>query len=197
MTKHLIASLLAAFPAGAFAQDILSTATGNWAGASNQGFFYRAELYPNGDFVGLRICQSLDAPPASCPADAIELNNPAIQGHMTIGVNLENTLIANPDGTLTLRARADDESYTFTENVVIQMMDNQFTVMGYFLNSSEIEQVEGQERDIFECNADVWNDVAEWSFGPSTWQGASFEDKNASLWHPGRAAELGICVAIN
>ena len=196
MTRHLFAALLAALPASAFAQDILSTATDNWAGASNEGFYYRAELYANGEFVGLRICQSLDAAPASCPNEAIELNNPMIQGYMTIGVNLENTLIANSDGTLTLHARADDESYTFTENVVIQMMDNQFTVMGYFLKSSEIEQIDGQERDIFECNADVWNNVAEWSFGPSTWQGAAFEDKNASRWHPQRAAELGICPAV-
>jgi hypothetical protein len=195
--KHLLLAAIAALPVPALAQNILSTATGNWAGASNQGFYFRAELYANGDSVGLRICQSIEAAPASCPDDLAELNNTMIQGYMTVGVNLENTLIANPDGTLTLHARADDESYTFTENVVIQMMDNQFTVMGYFINSSEIAQIEGQERDIYECNADVWNDRAEWSTSPSTLQGAAFEDKNASLWTTKRAFELGICPPIN
>jgi hypothetical protein len=196
MTKYLLLAALAAIPTHVFAEDILSTATGNWAGESNQGYYFRAELYDNGDFVGLRICQSLDAAPATCTDDQAELNNREFQAHMTIGVNLKNTLIANLDGTLTVYAAGDDESYSFSEYVVVQMMDNQFTVMGYHVMSLELATPDGTKGDVYACEVDVWNDRAAWTTGQPTWTGAGFEDKNASQWHPQRATELGMCPAV-
>ena len=182
------------FPVPLHAGEVISTATGNWAGASNQGFYYRAELYENGDHVGLRICQSIEGVPASCPADQAALDVPQIQYRMTIGVNLQNVLEAKPDGSLVVHAQAEDEAYGFVEDVTIQMMDNQFTVMRYDMAS--VPLVVGDDEMAYACSVNIWEDRAE-NGGNPEWQGASFEDKNAAYWSPNRIYELQACPVIN
>jgi hypothetical protein len=191
MKRLAIAAFLAALPALASAEDtVIGEASGNWAGPSNQGFFYRAELIlekPNGafdDFVRLRIFQGTDAIPSA--SGAPQLDNPDITMRL-IGVG-EQRLETGADGALILATEGADETAEFAERIVIRFIDNQFTVVGYFLAIDEAEF------EPYSCEADLWN--GETVFNGARWPEArrmGFEGLNASAWSFRLAVERGAC----
>ncbi|MGL4311749.1 MAG: hypothetical protein ACRCSU_14825 [Paracoccaceae bacterium] len=184
--------LLAAAPA--CAQDVLSEVSGNWAAPKNDGFYYRATLTPDGEYVRLRIYQG--ATPDLTEAD-LQLDNSGIGSLMTIGVDLVNELRVGPDGRLTIHASGADESYGFSEEIDIHYIDNQFTVVGYRQAITELNQMPDTAEEDYACEVKPAEGKILWAGIENPFPELAFEDLNAGEWNVLSAVELGLCPAIN
>jgi hypothetical protein len=179
-------SFVLAFPSTA--QDLLSEASGNWAGSSNGGFFFRAELTRNDDRVRLRIWNALDAVPAG---DDLQFDNPEIAlGAFATDQRLE--VVETPDGSiLQVVTEFADEEAEGREVLQIQYLDNQYTVIGYYHLSTGYNP--GGEPISYECKVDLWNGKAAVDGSRRDLPPMDFETKNASGWRFGAAFDRGYC----
>ena len=128
MKPYLLALTAVVLSTGALrAETVLSDVTGNWAAPKNDGYFYRAVLTQEGEYLRLRIYQGMSA-------DTIEaepqFDNPKIAyAAASAGPGGKDWLEVGAQGELYLSDLTVNEGYAYTERLMIRMMDNQFTAM--------------------------------------------------------------------
>ncbi len=180
---------LIAIASPTWGQDVLSVAQGNWAGASNAGFYFRAELSRAGDAARLRIWHDLAGVPAGGDAqfDNAEIAPGAFATLQTLQV------LDSADGpALQVVTEFADEEAEGREVLTIRFLDNQFTVTGY-AHQSLIYNVGGAAVN-FACDLDLWNGTGVVDGVAVALPAMDFEEKNASLWVYGTAFDQGLCV---
>ncbi len=202
--KAMLLSLPALlFAATVQAEVVLSEVSGNWAAPQNDGFYYRAVLTQEGEHLRLRIYQGGGA-------DSIEsepqFDNARI-GYFDAAPSNDNRdwLEVGSKGELYLTSLTLREGYLYTERLTIQMMDNQFTAMGYLWSNDWSKRDPNWEAPAssdmtgctsdtcYSCEADLWNGKAVAGGEAISVPKADFEALNASLWTPERVYELGYC----
>ncbi len=188
MRPIVIAAVLLLQSAPGSAEAVLSEVTGNWGGLEENGFWFRARLSDdggkarlqiwNGDLLSEPRMPTLDVPNIVWRSNLVEDGEQRLEA------------VVSGNGTaLIIMTETSDEQYTARENLVISYIDNQFTVVGYFRTSADINT--GQ--DIAECDVDVWNDKAVFNGIARTVKAVDFEAKNAALWTATSAVDLGYC----
>jgi hypothetical protein len=183
----LVLSALLAFPA--VAQTVVSEASGNWAGASNQGFYFTAQLVQYKDRLGLLIWNGNDGVPAA-KGDP-EFDNRQIElGAFATRQALE--VFENTNGTvLQIVVEFADEEAEGRSVTQIQRIDNQYTVTGYYHLSKFYNP--GGEPVAYECDVDLWKMVTIDNGQERQLQPVAFEELNASSWSWGAAFDRGFC----
>ena len=189
MRRFAALTLSFALALPAVAQTVISEASGNWAGASNQGFHFRAQLVQNRDRLGLRIWNAIDGvPPASGdPAfdnTEIELGAFATRQQLEIFETQAGT-------TLQVVVEFADEDAEGRSVTQIQYLDNQFTVVGFYHRSKFYNP--GGEPFTTECDVDLWNMVTFDNGRERKLAPVGFEALNASDWTWGAAFDRGFC----
>jgi hypothetical protein len=173
--------------APAHAEIMLSEVTGNWAGKSQQGFYFRAALSQEGDTARLRIWHDLNGVPEGGEP---QLDNGEI-ALAAFTTTQELRLRETGDGTvLTVFTGFADETGSGRERVDIRYMDNQFTVVGYHL---ELDRDTGAP---WVCRVDTLGGFREVEGAGSDFAVRPFEELNASAWFYGAAFDDGYCPAV-
>jgi hypothetical protein len=188
--RHLAAlSLSVALTFPAVAQTVVSEASGNWAGSSNQGFYFTAQLVQNKDRLGLVIWNGNDGVPGT-QGDP-EFNNGQIElGAFATRQELE--VFEGPNGaTLQIVIEFADEEAEGRSVTQIQRIDNQYTVTGYYHRSKFYNP--GGEPFTKECDVDLWNMTSIEDGVTRSLQPVGFEALNASDWTFGAAFDRGFC----
>ncbi|MCU0825959.1 MAG: hypothetical protein MUE52_00785 [Tabrizicola sp.] len=182
-----LVSLALSFPAAA--QTVVSEASGNWAGSSNQGFYFTAQLVQNKDRLGLMIWNGNDGAPGT-QGDP-EFNNSQIElGAFATKQVLE--VFDGPNGsTLQIVVEFADEEAEGRSVTQIQRIDNQYTVTGYYHLSKFYNP--GGEPFTYECDVDLWNMVSIDNGQERQLEPVGFEALNASEWTFGAAFDRGFC----
>jgi hypothetical protein len=181
-----ILALTLTLAAPALAQTVLSEASGNWAGPSNGGFFFRAELSQNEDKARLKIWNGMD--PNSVD---LQFDNPAISlGAFATRQELE-VVDSGQGSILQVVTEFADEEAEGRDVVQIQFLDNQFTVVGYYHLSRFYNP--GGEPYAYECDVDLWNMVTIDNGNQRQLPAVGFEALNASDWTFGAAFDRGYC----
>lgn len=176
-----------AFPASA--ETIVSEASGNWAGASNSGFYFTARLTHEEDFARLRIWSGLEDGVPSGAADP-DLDNTGIElAAFASSQTLE--VVEGPDGSVLQLVTEFADEYAEGRIVLsIQYIDNQYTVVGY--HYSELAHADGGDPIPYDCNVDFQG-------GQMTEDGMEFAVQvddgmtNASNWTHSIAFDRSIC----
>lgn len=189
MRRLTALALAAALALPASAQTILSEATGNWAGASKQGFTFRAQLSQNRDKARLTIWRGMDSiPAASGDPDfdntQIDLGAFATRQELEVFENNDST-------TLQVVTEFADEEAEGRSVVQIQFIDNQYTVVGYYHRSKFYNP--GGEPFTYECDVDLWNMVSIDDGKQRQLEPVGFEALNASDWTFSAAFDRGFC----
>ncbi|WP_267633637.1 hypothetical protein [Frigidibacter sp. RF13] len=193
----LLASLAGALPAAA--DTILSDVTGNWAAPQNNGFYYRAVLSQDGDYLRLRLYEGMAAD--GLPTEPT-FDNPKI-AYASTRPGAKDWLEVAPDGQLLLNGLTVNESHVYSDRLSIRHMDNQITVMGFATYNNGPDAVASMPDDPFtcwgtncySCVADVWEGLSVVGGKPYTRIDAAFEAINAAIWTPDTIYELGLCPA--
>jgi hypothetical protein len=182
----LILSLGLAAPAAA--QTVLSEVSGNWAGTSNGGVNFRAELSwtPGEEANRLRIWSGYDG-----PATNLDFENPAISlGAFATRQELE--VLDTGDGSIlqVITEFADEEA---EGRVVLQLqfIDFQYTVVGYHFQ--ELFYNAPNEPVPYECVLDLWNGTATVDGQTRDLPPMGSEALNASGWTFSAAFDRGYC----
>ncbi|WP_157970884.1 hypothetical protein [Pseudogemmobacter bohemicus] len=111
------------------ARDLGGEATGNWAGASGEGFFFRAALEPHADLAALRIWNGTNAIPDGKGDPDLNAQEFALSAFAT-SLRLEVIERADSSVLQVITEFADEESEgRIVEE--IQFIDFQFTITGY------------------------------------------------------------------
>lgn len=173
------------------AGTVLGEVDGNWAGASGQGFLFRAILTDEGGKARLRIWQAMDE--AGLEGEPqLDVTPVVYRDNIIAGGKQGLDLAVGPDAsTLKIVTDSADEQYGFQETVSIQFLDFQYTVVAYDVILTDF-QTPGQS---YACSVDlransrVVNGVAE-SLPPR-----AFEEDNLSAWGPDAALAKGLCPA--
>lgn len=180
-------SLFASLPA--YAETILSEASGNWAGASGQGFSFLARLTEEEDFARLRIWSgSADAPPTG-EGDP-ELDNGQISLAAFASLQALEVVETEQGAVLHIITEFADEYAEGRTVLQIRFIDNQYTVVGY--HYQEVAHDQGDGPVPYECNIDFAD-------GSMTEDGMEFalsvDDgmTNASSWTFSVVFDRGIC----
>ena len=180
-------ALLVSVPARA--ETILSEASGNWAGASGQGFSFLARLTEEDDFARLRIWSgTADAPPTG-EGDP-ELDNGQISLAAFASLQALEVVETEQGAVLQVITEFADEYAEGRIVLQIQFIDNQYTVVGY--HYQEIAHDQGNGPVPYECNIDFAD-------GSMTEDGMEFamsvEDgmTNASGWIYSVVFDRGLC----
>ena len=174
----------------ALAGPILSEVTGNWAGESNQGFYFRAQMEDMGDHVALQIWNGMGGVPEAVGDPAMRVETLMFRSNLIEPGEQRLELIPGSD-TMTLIAVTEsaDEQAETREALTIQFMDNMFMATGYYWRITDY-----QMPDIsYECDADLASGKVMFAGSEEPGPALSFEDKNAALWSPTRIFELGYC----
>ncbi len=189
--RSFILALGLALTSPAAAQTLLSEASGNWAGPSNGGFFFRAELTQNEDKARLRIWNGLDGVPTGGDP---EFDNPAIAlGAFATAQRLE--VVDTGDGSiLQVVTEFADEEAEGRDVVQIQFIDNQYTVIGYYHRSTFYNP--GSAPIPYECEVDLWNGKAMVDGRGRDLPPMASDEMNASDWTFGAAFDRGFCPRI-
>lgn len=173
----------------ASAQTILSEATGNWAGASKQGFTFRAQLTQNRDKARLTIWSGMDSVPAA--SGDPDFDNTQIDlGAFATRQELE-VIESSDSTTLQVVTEFADEEAEGRSVVQIQFIDNQYTVVGYYHRSKFYNP--GGEPYTYECDVDLWNMVSIDDGKQRQLEPVDFEALNASDWTFSAAFDRGFC----
>ncbi|MFN6926046.1 MAG: hypothetical protein ACK4P8_10405 [Tabrizicola sp.] len=182
-------SLTAVLTLPAAAQTVVSEASGNWAGSSNQGFYFTAQLVQNRDRLGLVIWNGNDSVPGT-QGDP-EFSNDQIElGAFETKQVLE--VFEGPNGaTLQIVVEFADEEAEGRSVTQIQRIDNQYTVTGYYHLSKFYNP--GGEPLTYECDVDLWNMVSIDNGQERRLAPVGFEALNASDWTFGAAFDRGFC----
>lgn len=183
--------LCATLASPARAEIALGEVSGNWAGASGQGFVFRAVLTDEGGQARLRIWQGMDA--ASLQGEAqLDVAPVVYRDNIIAGDKQGLELAVGQDAsTLKIVTDSDDEQYRFQETVSVQFLDFQYTVVAYDVIVTDFTD----PAQSYACSVDlransrVVNGVAE-SLPPR-----AFEDDNLSAWGPDAALAKGLCPA--
>ncbi len=172
------------------AEEVLSEVTGNWGGTGNTGFYFRAtldQLPPEQGTGRLRIWHALDSIPVG-GTPQFENDEMTLSAYARdSGQRLE--LFTSANGTiLQVVTEFADEAAEGTVTVLIQYVDNQFTVIGFD------QQDQGYEGNIaYRCTADLWNGTVTVNGVTSTLPPRDFEALNATDWTYSAAFDRGIC----
>lgn len=189
MTRLAALTLSLALSLPAAAETVLSEASGNWAGASNQGFYFSAQLVQNKDRLGLVIWNGNDGVPGT--SGDPEFDNRQIElGAFATRQELE--VIDSGNGTiLQIVVEFADEEAEGRSVTQIQRIDNQYTVVGYYHLSKFYNP--GGEPLSYECDVDLWNMVTIDNGQQRQLEPVGFEALNASDWTFGAAFDRGFC----
>lgn len=183
----VVAALSQGGPARA---DLLPEVTGNWAGASNQGFYFRAALKQTApDSVSLLIWNGNDAVPARGAEPGLDVPEFALSAFVRAqGLQL----VEDADGT-TLRIVTDfaDEVAEGREVVSVQFLDFQYTVVGYSHNSDEYAQDGGTIP--YSCEIDFRRGKVTENGTIRDLPAMDAEATNASGWRFAAAFDRGWC----
>ncbi|MFN4204058.1 MAG: hypothetical protein ACK4GM_13475 [Tabrizicola sp.] len=184
----LILSMTLALPAAA--QTVLSEASGNWAGSSNQGFFFLARLTQNEDKLRLTIWNgAMEGVPS--PNAEPEFDNPGIAlGAFATRQALE--VLDRPGGAIlqVVVEFADEEAEGRTVTQ-LQFIDNQYTVVGYYHRSTLDNP--GGAPETWECEVDLWKMTGTENGTTRQLEPVGFEALNASGWTWDAAFDRGFC----
>lgn len=173
------------------AETVISEASGNWAGASTQGFYFLARLARTKDKLRLSIWGgALEGVPAGTGAP--EFDNPAFE-LSAFATREALEVVEGPDGSSILQVVVDfaDEEAEGRSVTQLQFIDNQYTVVGYY-NLSRFYNP-GGEPFTRECDVDLWNMVAIEDGVERQLEPVGFEALNASDWTFGAAYDRGFC----
>jgi hypothetical protein len=190
MRRLTALTLSLALAAPAFGQTLLSEATGNWAGPSNQGFFFRAHLTQERDMARLTIWGGrTDAVPDAAGDPDFDNARIALSAFAT---RQELEVIDTGQGSLLqVVTEFADEEAEGRSVVQIQFLDNQYTVVGYYHLSKFYNP--GGAPVSYECDVDLWNMVSI-DNGQERQLGQVASDAlNASDWTWDAAFERGYC----
>lgn len=182
--------LILALPLPALAEAVLSEATGNWAGPSNTGFYFRAQLTQTEDMARLRVWGGSTESVPEASGDP-EFDNPqiALSAFATKQV-LE--VFDTPNGSVlqVVTEFADEEAEGRTV-VQLQRIDNQYTVVGYYHLSKFYNP--GGEPIFYECDVNLWDMVTIENGQERALDPVGFEALNASDWTWDAAFKRGYC----
>ena len=183
LLPSLVLTLTLALPAQS--QTVLSEASGNWAGASGDGFTFLARLIQNEDKARLVIWGGGPGSAAVAEGDPQFDNGEIALGAFATKQVLE--VLDTGDGSIlqVVTEYADEEGSGRTVTQ-IQFIDNQFTVVGYF----HAGELAGQA---FECDVDLWKMTATEAGTTRTLEPVGFEALNASDWTWASAYDRGFC----
>jgi hypothetical protein len=167
------------------AETLLSEASGNWAGASGQGFSFLARLTQNQDMARLVIWGGNPGQAAKAEG-APQFDNPKVAlGAFATKQALE--VLDTGDGSiLQIVTEYADEEGSGRIVTQLQFLDNQFTVVGYF-HSGELA---GKS---FECDVDLWKMTATEDGKTRVLEPVGFEALNASDWTWDAPYQRGFC----
>ena len=184
----LILSLALALPVQA--ETVLSEASGNWAGASNQGFYFRARLVQNEDKARLMIWGgAMDGVPAGTGEP--EFDNPGIE-LTAFATRQALEVVESPNGSiLQVVVEFADEDAEGRSVTQLQFIDNQYTVVGYYHRTSFYNP--GGDPFTRECEVDLWNMTSTEDGTTRQLEPVAFEALNASDWTWGAAFDRGFC----
>ncbi len=178
----------AALPPGQVWAEPAQEVTGNWAGKSNQGFYFRAAIKPSGDALTLQIWSGTDAVPPRSGNPDLNAKEFALSAFAKVQ-GLE--VVETADGSvLQLVIEFADEVAEGRTVVSVQFLDFQYTVIGY----SYQDQAWGEGDPVtYSCEVDL-------RAGKVTEDGKTrdlppmdFESMNASAWHYYAPFERGWC----
>ncbi len=184
----LTLSLTLALPA--FSQTVLTEATGNWAGASNEGFYFRARLTQNDDKAALVIWGGrTDRVPDAAgdpdfDNDQIELGSFATKQELEVYDTGKGSILQ----VVTEFADEDAEGRSVVQ---IQFIDNQYTVVGYYHRSKFYNP--GGEPSFYECDVNLWDMVSIENGQERVLDPVGFDALNASDWTYSAAFDRGFC----
>ncbi len=184
---RLIASLALALSLAqpVLAENLLSEASGNWAGSKGEGFSFLARLTQNEDKARLVIWGGGPGSAAVAEGDPQFDNREIALGAFATQQALE--VLDTGDGSIlqVVTEYADEEGSGRTVTQ-IQFIDNQFTVVGYF----HAGELAGKS---FECDVDLWKMVVTEDGRTRTLEPVGFEALNASDWTWASAYDRGFC----
>ncbi len=185
MLRPVTVALLFALPVPAVAEALLSEASGNWAGASGQGFTFLARLTQEEDMARLRIWSGTpDAAPTG-EGDP-DLDNSEIALGAFASVQTLEVVSDEDRATLHVITEFADEEAEGRVDLEIRYIDSQYTVTGYHY------QEVTHEGTPYEC-------VVDFQAGLVTEDGMEFslsvddEVTNASSWSFSTAFDRSIC----
>lgn len=184
---RLIVSLAVAlsFAQPVLAENVLSEASGNWAGSKGTGFSFLARLTQNEDMARLRIWSGNPGQKAGAEGDPQFDNATIAIGAFATKQELE--VLETGDGSiLQIVTEYADEEGSGRIVTQVQFLDNQFTVVGYF-HSGELA---GKS---FECDVDLWKMTVTEDGSTRDLEPVGFEALNASDWTWDAAYERGFC----
>jgi hypothetical protein len=201
MRRFLLTFVTLPLACAAQAETLLSDVTGNWAAPANNGFFYRAVLTREGDFLRLRIHEGMDA--GALPSEPA-FDNPQI-AYASALPGARDWLEVGPEGQLLLNSVAANEGYVYSERLRIHHMDDQITVMGYAAYNNGPDGAASVPDDPFtcwsascySCVSDVWDGMSAVDGQPFARITPPVEAINAATWTPDTIYELGLCPAPN
>ncbi|MBN8630623.1 MAG: hypothetical protein J0L76_07190 [Rhodobacterales bacterium] len=178
-------ALFLACAAPAWSQNVLSEASGNWAGASGDGFTFFARLTQNEDMARLTIWSGNPGTPAVAEGEP-QFDNPVIAiGAFATKQELE--VLDTGDGSiLQIVTEYADEEGTGRIVTQLQYLDNQFTLIGY----SSSGETGGKQHD---CDVDLWKMTATEDGKTRVLEPVGFEALNASYWTWDAPFERGFC----
>lgn len=184
----LILSMSLALPAAA--QTVLSEASGNWAGASNQGFFFLARLTRNEDKLRLTVWNgAMEGVPS--PDAQPDFDNPAIaSGAFATRQELE-VLDGSTGAILQIVVEFADEEAEGRSVTQLQFIDNQYTVVGYAHHATF--RAIGGPPETRDCEVDLWRMTSTEDGTTRQLEPVGFEALNASEWTWDAAFERGFC----
>jgi hypothetical protein len=183
----LCVTLALTLPLGA--QTLLSEASGNWAGASNQGFYFLARLIQNQDKARLVMWNGNDSVPSGQGDPSFD-NAQMELGAFATRQALE--VVDSPNGSiLQVVTEFADEEAEGRSVVQVQYIDNQFTVVGYYHLSKFYNP--GGEPYSYECDVDLWKMVSIDDGKERKLEPVGFEALNASDWTFSAAFDRGFC----
>lgn len=177
-----------AFPA--VAQTLLSEASGNWAGPSNQGFYFRAQLTQTKDMARLAIWGgAMDGVPSALGEPEFDNDQIALSAFAT---RQDLEVVDTGQGSIlqVVTQFADEEAEGRTV-LQIQYLDNQYTVVGYYHLSKLYNP--GGEPSAYECDVDLRNMVTIDNGHERQLQQVASEALNASDWTWSAAFDRGYC----
>ena len=167
------------------AENLLSEASGNWAGSSGDGFTFLARLNQNKDMARLVIWGGGPGSPAEAEGEP-QFDNPTIAiGAFATKQELE--VLETGDGSiLRIVTEYADEEGSGRIVTQIQFLDNQFTVVGYH----HAGETAGRSHD---CEVDLWKMTVTEDGTTRELEPVGFEALNASDWTWDAAYERGFC----
>lgn len=174
--------------AAAAAGAALGEVSGNWAGASGQGFDFRALLTDEAGEARLQIWQGMGA--AGLQGEPqFDVTGIVYRDNIIAGGRQTLELAETADGTtLLIVTEGRDEMGEVREVVTVAFLDNQFTVVAY-----EIGLTGSPDGHDYRCTVDLAADTATAQGRTTALPARAFEDDNLSGWGPGEAFSRGYC----